>query len=158
MSKRQREGDDFEDYDQTEEAAIVRLPTNPQPIICTLPPQCSITPHMFLDERSFESHYLSEHSNVCSECHKNFPNEHLLNLHIDENHNPILKIQLEQGLAVFHCFVPGCDKVCSTHKKRRLHLVDKHGYPKDFIFSIVDTGIKPGQNSLIKRYTRIDPD
>ena len=37
--------------------------------------------------------------------------------------------------------MPTCDKVTRTPHKRRLHLVDKHGYPKGYDFRIVQTGM-----------------
>ena len=30
----------------------------------------------------------------------------------------------------YECFVEGCEKICATASKRRLHLIDKHMYPK----------------------------
>ena len=33
-------------------------------------------------------------------------------------------------LSKFQCFVEGCDKICLTRDKRRMHLVDKHSFPK----------------------------
>lgn len=53
--------------------------------------------------------------------------------------NPIwktLKISLQ-----YSCFVEDCDKKCSTPQKRRMHLVDKHMFPKDYDFFIVKDGI-----------------
>lgn len=123
-------------------------------IICNLPPNCSDNPQSFDNYKSYELHYISNHTNNCSECKKNFPTSKLLDLHISENHNPFMKIQLEKGERVFGCFVENCDKFFRDHKKRRLHLIDKHDYPKDFIFSIVDRGISKNDTSLIKKNTR----
>lgn len=41
----------------------------------------------------------------------------------------------------YSCFVEDCDKKCSTPQKRRMHLVDKHLFPKDYDFYIVKDGI-----------------
>lgn len=124
------------------------------PIICNLPPLCSQVPKTFTNWKQYESHYISDHTNTCSECSKNFPTSKLLDLHIAENHDPFMKIKLQKGEPIFGCFVEGCDRVFKDHKKRRLHLIDKHDYPKDFIFSIVDRGIKKNDTSLIKRNTK----
>jgi hypothetical protein len=35
--------------------------------------------------------------NRCSECHKNFPDEHFLHLHIGENHDPINEAKRDKG-------------------------------------------------------------
>lgn len=123
-------------------------------ITCSLPPTCSQEPQTFNTWKQYQSHYLSAHSNTCSECSKNFPTPKLLDLHIAENHDPFIKIKLQKGEPVFGCFVEGCDRVFKDHKKRRLHLIDKHDFPKDFIFSIVDRGIKKGDTSLIKKNTK----
>lgn len=119
-------------------------------ITCTLPPCVS---ESFPTFSQYELHYISTHTNICSECKSNFPTTKLLDVHIAENHDPFMKIKLQRGDPVFGCFVEGCDRVFSTHKKRRLHLIDKHHYPKDFVFSVVDRGIKKGDTSLIKKNT-----
>lgn len=123
------------------------------PIICSLPPLCSLQPKVFDLFSEYELHYISEHTNVCTECKKNFPTARLLELHIAENHDPFMKIKLQQGERVFGCFVENCDKLFRDHKKRRLHLIDKHDYPRDYIFSIVDRGIRKSDTTLIKKNT-----
>ena len=42
-----------------------------------------------------------------------------------------------------------CDKMCSSARKRKMHLIDKHGYPKDYEFRIVEWGIE-GRSSLLR--------
>jgi len=37
--------------------------------------------------------------------------------------------------------VEDCTKVCSTPQKRRMHLVDKHMFPKNYDFFIVNDGL-----------------
>ena len=44
-------------------------------------------------------------------------------------------------LLQYSCFVEDCDKKCSTPYKRRLHLIDKHLFPKDYDFYIINDGI-----------------
>lgn len=125
--------------------------SEPISITCSLPPICSQNPCTFETHSTFELHILSNHTNICTQCKKNFPTAKLLDLHILENHNPFIKIKLEKGEPVFGCFVDNCDRVFKNHKKRRLHLIDKHDYPKDYIFSIVDNGIRKNDSSLIKK-------
>lgn len=48
----------------------------------------------------------------------------------------------------FSCFVEGCERKCLTHQKRRMHLIDKHMYPKNYFFGITKDGID-GRKSLI---------
>ncbi|CAK9786258.1 hypothetical protein CC85DRAFT_285759 [Cutaneotrichosporon oleaginosum] len=94
------------------------------------------------------------------ECGKVFPNERLLDLHYTETHDPIARERLERGEKIYECFLPPdrCDKVCLTLKKRRRHLIDKHGYPNTYYFSITAHGLNritredgPGA-SLIRPY------
>jgi hypothetical protein len=114
--------------------------------------QCSLPPHRdgldFASIEAFEVHYTQCHSNRCASCGKNFPTAHFLALHIDENHNAFREALQGRGEKTFACFVEGCDKMCSTPQKRRLHLIDKHLFPKLYNFRIVDTGIDKSTSML----------
>jgi hypothetical protein len=114
--------------------------------------QCSLPPHRhalgFPNIEAFEVHYAKDHSNRCSECSKNFPSAHFLTLHIDENHNPLREELQAQGEKTYGCFVEDCEKQCSTPQKRRLHLIDKHAFPKMYNFRVVDKGIDHSSSML----------
>ena len=114
--------------------------------------QCSLPPHRellsFSNIEGFEVHYAKEHSNRCSSCSKNFPTAHFLALHTDEHHNTFREALQAKGEKTYACFVEGCEKVCSTPQKRRLHLIDKHLFPKIYNFRIVDTGIDKSTSML----------
>ena len=96
--------------------------------------RCSLPPHKnaleFQSHDDYEVHYLKEHTNRCSSCGKNFPSGHFLSLHIEENHNALRETLQAKGEKTYGCFVEDCDRKCSTPQKRRMHLIDKHGYPK----------------------------
>lgn len=112
--------------------------------------QCSLPPcsgHVFSSMEHYEAHYHSVHSYICLQCGKNFPSDRFLDLHIDEVHNPFTAISRERGEKVYKCFESGCEKVCSSPQMRRLHLIDKHNYPKTFLFSMIERGMG---NSLLK--------
>ena len=49
----------------------------------------------------------------------------------------------------YACFVEDCDRKCSTPQKRRMHLVDKHLFPKDYDFYVVNDGIDH-RNSMLR--------
>ena len=62
--------------------------------------KCSLPPHGPLSFASFEDydvHYQKTHMNRCSDCHRNFPDQHLLGLHIAENHDPISAAKRDRG-------------------------------------------------------------
>lgn len=128
-------------YSQTESS-----PSQWASMRCLLPPHAPIT---FSSYPEYETHYNQTHSNRCSECKANFPTAHFLNLHISENHDPIIAAQRDRGEKVFGCFVEGCEKVCSDWKKRRSHLVDKHGFPRNYDFLVVDSGVD-GKRSMLR--------
>lgn len=113
---------------------------------CLLPPHRPMT---FSSYPEYETHYNQMHSNRCSDCKANFPTAHFLELHIAENHDPIVATQRERGENTFACFVEGCEKVCSDWKKRRSHLVDKHGFPRNYDFLLVNTGVD-GKRSMLR--------
>jgi len=119
--------------------------------------KCSLPPHptlSFPTLSDFETHYAQAHTNRCSSCHKNFPTEHFLSLHISENHDPLEEARRAKGEKTYRCFVDGCDKVCSAPLKRRMHLTDKHMFPKNYDFLIVNDGIDKRSSMLRTRHRR----
>ncbi|CAK3856815.1 Hypothetical predicted protein [Lecanosticta acicola] len=114
--------------------------------------QCSLPPHKpltFSSYQDYETHYRQSHTNRCLECRVNLPSAHFLELHIAENHDPIVATKRDSGDKTYSCFVEGCDKVCLEWKKRRSHLVDKHGFPKNYDFLIVNNGVD-GRRSMLR--------
>ncbi|KAF2641841.1 hypothetical protein P280DRAFT_468349 [Massarina eburnea CBS 473.64] len=119
--------------------------------------KCSLSPHQLLEFASFEDydvHYQKQHMNRCSECHKNFPDDHFLHLHIAENHDPIRAAKMEQGEKTFACFLADCDRFCSSPHKRRLHCIDKHHFPRNYDFFIVNDGIDRRSSMLRSPHRR----
>ncbi|KAL6809256.1 hypothetical protein GGI42DRAFT_350718 [Trichoderma sp. SZMC 28013] len=119
--------------------------------------RCSLPPHKeplgFRLYSDYETHYHSFHTNRCIECRKNFPTDHLLSIHIEECHDPLARVTREKGEHTYSCFVEGCDRKCMTPQKRRLHLIDKHMYPKNFFFAVTKDGID-GKRSLLIETSR----
>lgn len=133
-------------------SAVVSMNDAPSKSATASAIQCSLVPHRdpinFSSVQEFELHYAKEHTNRCSACGKNFPTSHLLALHTDENHNTFREALQAKGEKTYACFVEDCDKLCSTPQKRRLHLIDKHLFPKIYNFRIVDTGIDKSTSML----------
>ncbi|RPB03711.1 hypothetical protein L873DRAFT_1825989 [Choiromyces venosus 120613-1] len=118
-------------------------------ISCFLPPNCSGKP--FDSHEQFETHYIQAHSNRCHECSRNFPSPRFLELHIAENHDPLTELKRERGDKTYACFVEGCDRLCSTPQKRRMHLIDKHHFPKEYNWDIVKRGIDKCTSLLTRK-------
>ncbi|KAF2874126.1 hypothetical protein BDV95DRAFT_463065, partial [Massariosphaeria phaeospora] len=114
------------------------LSDQPAVMKCSLPPHAPLTFASFDD---YDVHYQKAHVNRCSECHRNFPDEHFLHLHIAENHDPISEAKRDRGEKIYQCLVSTCDRPCSTPAKRRLHCIDKHQFPRNYDFFIVNDGI-----------------
>ncbi|KAJ5619008.1 Zinc finger C2H2 [Penicillium lagena] len=115
---------------------------------------CSLPPHRetlsFASYEDYEVHYRQTHVNRCSECSKNFPTSHLLNIHIEENHDPLFAARKARGEKMkYGCFIETCERKCSTPQKRRLHMIDKHMFPRTYNFYIVNDGIDK-QTSLLR--------
>ncbi|KAL6869520.1 hypothetical protein ACO1O0_000846 [Amphichorda felina] len=132
---------------------------------CHLPPHKD--PVTFKTYSDYEAHYNKYHTNRCLECRKNFPSEHLLSVHIEEFHDPLVVVRRDKGEhtvsarplgegrgplvltpSQYSCFVEGCERKCLTHQKRRMHMIDKHMYPKNYFFALTKEGID-GRRSLL---------
>ena len=114
--------------------------------------QCTLAPHRetlcFDSQEEYEVHYAKEHTNRCATCSKNFPTARFLELHIEENHDSLREALAARGDKTYGCFVEGCDRKCSTPQKRRLHLIDKHMFPRSYNFRVVDQGIDKASSML----------
>lgn len=108
-------------------------------IACSIPP-CMLQFENYLE---YELHCITFHIHECHECHKRFPTNQFLEIHIDENHNPFWKIARDKGENSYSCFWngDGCKEKCVDRSKRRSHMIEEHGYPRDYDFGIIDYGI-----------------
>ncbi|GAA6030409.1 hypothetical protein JCM8097_009094 [Rhodosporidiobolus ruineniae] len=75
-------------------------------------------------------------------CGRVFPDERLLQLHLTECHDELAQLRRERGEKIFACFLPTCSHHTSTPKSRRLHLIDKHAYPKQYFFGVTIWGVE----------------
>ncbi|KAK6633911.1 hypothetical protein RUM44_004518 [Polyplax serrata] len=83
----------------------------------------------------YEAHYNSCHSFTCKECRKNFPNNHLLDIHISEAHDSFFQ-QLACKKPMYCCFIEECKEVFMTSEERQSHCISVHKLPSDFRFGL----------------------
>lgn len=70
---------------------------------CFLPPHRQ--PVSFLSFDDYDVHYNKVHVNRCIECRKNFPTSHFLNLHQEENHDPLIEALRARGERTVGSFI-----------------------------------------------------
>ncbi|KAI0675903.1 hypothetical protein C8Q78DRAFT_356304 [Trametes maxima] len=121
-------------------------------ILCTLPPTCNPPnkPTSLSGTRDLEAHYAMYHAHVCEEggCGSVFPDARLLELHQTECHDPLAAVRKERGEKIFACHLASCPRRFSAPKTRRLHLIQAHGYPKEYFFAVTNKGV----GGLLKKW------
>ncbi|XXH04627.1 Component of the SF3b subcomplex of the U2 snRNP [Hypoxylon texense] len=133
---------------ELDESAVDDSPDTTFAMKCSLPPHRDVV--SFRTYAEYEAHHNRTHTNRCVECGKNFPSEHLLNVHIEECHDAFAAVKREKGEHTYSCFVEGCDRKCRTPQKRRSHLIDKHMYPKNYFFAVTKEGVDGRQSLLLE--------
>ena len=84
----------------------------------------------------YEQHYHLQHENVCSQCKRILPTNHILHLHLLEVHDSYFKVLAEKEHS-YECFVDDCFRKSQTPKSRIRHLIQIHKYPRSFEFDVV---------------------
>ncbi|KAJ7623701.1 hypothetical protein FB45DRAFT_926507 [Roridomyces roridus] len=125
-------------------------PATVLPLLCTLPPTCNHTPTPLANSKDLESHYATYHAHVCEEpaCNCVFPDARLLQIHQTECHDPLAAVRKDRGEKIFACHLETCNRMFATPKARRLHLIQGHGYPKEYYFAVTNKGV----GGLLKRW------
>ncbi|KAJ7777434.1 hypothetical protein B0H16DRAFT_1505479 [Mycena metata] len=120
------------------------------PLLCTLPPTCNHQPTPIANSKDLETHYATYHAHVCEEpnCDCVFPDARLLEIHQTECHDPLAAVRKDRGEKIFACHLASCNKLFMTPKARRLHLIQGHGYPKEYYFAVTNKGV----GGLLKRW------
>ena len=85
----------------------------------------------------FNRHFDMLHRFCCQYCQRHFPSNHLLSLHLQENHDTYFEMQKEKGLSVYQCMLESCKEKFISEEARKNHLVKVHKYPANFRFSVV---------------------
>ncbi|KAJ8473736.1 hypothetical protein ONZ51_g7670 [Trametes cubensis] len=117
-------------------------------ILCTLPPTCNPPnrPTHLAGTRDLEAHYAMYHAHVCEE--KGLAHPRAPQSHQTECHDPLAAVRKERGEKIFACHLATCPRRFSTPKTRRLHLIEAHGYPKEYFFAVTNKGV----GGLLKRW------
>ncbi|KAJ7483155.1 hypothetical protein FB451DRAFT_1233510, partial [Mycena latifolia] len=120
------------------------------PLLCTLPPTCNHHPTPIANSKDLETHYATYHAHVCEEagCNCVFPDARLLEIHQTECHDPLAAVRKDRGEKIFACHLASCSRMFLTPKARRLHLIQGHGYPKEYYFAVTNKGV----GGLLKRW------
>ncbi|XP_049878991.1 zinc finger protein 511 isoform X2 [Pectinophora gossypiella] len=102
-------------------------------------PGCKFTTESLLE---FENHYNASHRYTCSQCKKVLPSPHLLDLHIQENHDSFFAV-LAAKKPSYCCYIEECKEKFMDADERRDHCVKVHRLPKDFRFDQKPKSAKP---------------
>ena len=81
-------------------------------------------------EKHFEQHHMFQ----CGECHLVLPCNHLLELHLQEEHDSFFAASVEHNQASYACLVESCGETFVSREIRQEHLQTRHEYPKWFRF------------------------
>ncbi|SCU94275.1 LANO_0E06260g1_1 [Lachancea nothofagi CBS 11611] len=119
----------LEDEDHTKSSEV-----NNNGIICNEPP-CD---HEYVSLDLFHAHVNQYHDNVCDACGMNLVTQRILDLHLEECHNPFLAT-----IGTYNCWERQCDAHFESHTLRIEHLKKVHLYPDNYDFNIVYMGYKP---------------
>lgn len=117
----------FEDSDRNNDER-----SDDRVIVCQEPP-CILNK---VPVELFSEHAMQYHEHRCEACLGNLVTERLLELHLQEYHNPFISNKKLQ------CFEPNCSQLFSTHGQRVYHLRDDHNYPETFDFNILQNGYR----------------
>lgn len=104
----------------------------------------------FASVLAFENHYNSVHRNACSVCFRFFPNQHLLDLHLAEQHDQMFQLMVAKK-PMFKCLLENCPVASSTVEERKEHLITAHSYPVNFRFINLCKAIKKPGNGKKKK-------
>ena len=81
-----------------------------------------------------DGHYHTSHTLQCAQCHAILNSDHLLDLHLLEEHDSYFASAVSRGRASYRCLVPTCDEYFANDASRLIHLKETHLYPKWFRF------------------------
>ncbi|SCU84438.1 LADA_0D01684g1_1 [Lachancea dasiensis] len=100
-------------------------------VVCNEPP-CA---NDYVSLELYSSHVSQFHDNVCCACGKNFVYQRILDLHLEECHDPF-----RDSDSQLKCWHAKCRDQFPTHALRIEHLQRTHHYPSSYDFDIIYKG------------------
>eukprot|EP01035_Chromulina_nebulosa_P027079 gene27079-35557_t len=89
----------------------------------------------FSSMAKLENHVFYTHRHQCSLCHRSFSSEHLLSIHISENHDSYFRVVAsKKKQPCYVCLVEDCKVLSMTGNARKEHLIQFHKFPESFEF------------------------
>lgn len=82
----------------------------------------------FSSEKEYEIHYSLCHRYVCSRCNKRLLSDHLLTMHVMEEHDTLFKL-MNQRYPMYQCYVKSCNRKFASREERNEHAVQDHFFP-----------------------------
>ncbi|KAL7302046.1 hypothetical protein TKK_0005279 [Trichogramma kaykai] len=123
-------------------------------VVKTFP--CNMCSKEFKNLLDFELHYSELHHYKCSTCNKSRPSSHLLDLHIQENHDSFFQVQAEKK-PMYRCYLSECKDVFFTPALRKDHCRNDHQFPATYRFEEFDhKEKKPDANKVAKKKDKPD--
>lgn len=93
----------------------------------------------FSTEQEYNKHYEAFHRYICSVCRKRLLSDHLLTMHVLEEHDHLFKI-MSQRQPMYQCYVRTCKRRFDTKEERKQHTIENHLFPENS--PIFDSGIE----------------
>ena len=131
-------------HQQEQQQSNQQHPNQQDNIIICSSPYCN---EIFTSIKQSQLHYELNHCFQCHQCtihsnnndsnnnyYYNYPNEHLLDLHLKEIHDIYYKTGLQQKKIQYTCLVMTCNSKFYNDHERFQHLINDHGYPIWFRF------------------------
>lgn len=110
---------------------------------------------VFTTLHMFEEHYGSNHCFVCVQCRRNFPSNHLLELHVLERHDSLFQLMATKK-DMYNCLVQTCSQEFASPTARKDHVIKFHKFPANFRFGdllcapVTNTAHRVRSNVMIK--------
>ena len=138
---------DEDESDEEEKGFIERLlkkreEINEESFVCGID-GCE---EVFYSEKDYENHYESRHHFKCRKCERILLSEHLLTMHVLEEHDTLFKL-MSQRQPMYNCYVQTCLQKFATKEERNQHAIQTHLFPPNS--KIFDNGILENQNQTL---------